>query len=60
MLTGDGCRKMDDDRNQPKAIGHPSDSGDLKMHSTVSHSLHAWAPFHILDYNPDIDPDTNS
>ena len=53
MLTGDGCRKMDDDRNQPKAIGHPSDSGDLKMHSTVSHSLHAWATFYILDYNPD-------
>ena len=49
MLTGDGCRNMDDDCRQPKAIGHLSDSDNLKIHSTVSHSLNAWAPFYILD-----------
>ena len=33
MLTDDAQRTTDDDGRQPIAIGHPSDSGDLKRRS---------------------------
>ena len=46
MLTHDARRKPDDDGRQPIAIGHLSDSGDLKTHKTSK--LLWWASMDLL------------